>query len=177
MARHGGWRRRGAKGRFKYVNARGKRITDPDRLGRIEELANPPAWRDVWISPRPRAKLQATSLDRAERKQYLYHPEFRARQEHEKFDRLIRFAERLPGLRKAMSEHMDGEPLSPDWVCALAVRFINLGWFRVGTERLREEHAHVRDHDAAQGPRARTGQPHLVPFPREAPRALPHGAG
>ena len=135
MARHGGWRRRGAKGRFHYVNARGQRITDPDRLERIEELAIPPAWRDVWISPRPRAKLQATGLDRAGRKQYLYHPEFRARQEQEKFDRLIRFAERLPDLRKAMSKHMDGEPLSPDWVCAVAVRFINLGWFRVGTER------------------------------------------
>jgi DNA topoisomerase-1 len=156
MARDGGWRRRGAKGRFQYVNARGQRITDPDRLERIEELAIPPAWRDVWISPRPRAKLQATGLDRAGRKQYLYHPEFRARQEQEKFDRLTRFAERLPDLRKAMSEHMDGEPLSPDWVCALAVRFINLGWFRVGTERyaksartfgittLRKSHVSVR---------------------------------
>jgi DNA topoisomerase-1 len=156
MARQGGWRRRGAKGRFHYVNSRGKRITDPDRLERIEELAIPPAWRDVWISPRPRAKLQATGLDRAGRTQYLYHPEFRARQEQEKFDRLVRFAERLPDLRKAMSEHMDGEPLSPDWVCALAVRFINLGWFRVGTERyaknartfglttLRKSHVSVR---------------------------------
>jgi len=156
MARQGGWRRRGAKRRFHYVNARGKRITDPDRLERIEELAIPPAWRDVWISPRPRAKLQATGLDRAGRRQYLYHPDFRARQEQEKFDQLIRFAERLPDLRKAMSKHMDGEPLSPDWVCALAVRFINLGWFRVGTERyaknartfgittLRKSHVSVR---------------------------------
>jgi len=156
MARRGGWRRRGAKGRFHYVNARGKRITDPDRLERIEELAIPPAWRDVWISPRPRAKLQATGLDRAGRRQYLYHAEFRARQEQEKFDRLIRFAERLPDLRQAMSEHMDGDPLSPDWVCAVAVRFINLGWFRVGTERyaksartfgittLRKSHVRVR---------------------------------
>ena len=135
MSRKGGWRRRGAKGRFHYVNARGQRITDPERLDRVEALAIPPAWRDVWISPRPRAKVQATGLDSAGRRQYLYHADFRARQEQEKFDRLVRFAERLPALRKAMSEHMDGEPLSPDWVCALAVRFINLGWFRVGTER------------------------------------------
>jgi DNA topoisomerase IB len=67
MARRGGWRRRGAKGRFRYHDARGKRITDAEKLGRIEELAIPPAWRDVWISPHPRAKLQATGIDRAGR--------------------------------------------------------------------------------------------------------------
>jgi DNA topoisomerase IB len=135
MARRGGWRREGRKGRWRYVDARGRRITDPEKLERIEGLVIPPAWRDVWISPRPRAKLQATGLDSAGRRQYLYHPEFRAQQEREKFDRLVRFAERLPDLRKAMSKHMDGEPLSPEWTCALAVRLINLGWFRVGTER------------------------------------------
>ena len=135
MARRGGWRRHGRKGRFRYVDSRGKRITDPEKIERIEELVIPPAWRDVWISPRPKAKLQATGIDRAGRRQYLYHPEFRAQQEREKFDRLVRFAERLPDLRKAMSKHMDQEPLSPEWTCALAVRLINLGWFRVGTER------------------------------------------
>ena len=105
------------------------------KLARIEELVIPPAWKDVWISPRPGAKLQATGVDRAGRRQYLYHPEYRARQEQEKFDKLVGFAERLPDLRKAMSKHMEGEPLSPDWVCAVALRLINLGWFRVGTER------------------------------------------
>jgi DNA topoisomerase I len=156
MARRGGWRRRGRKGRFRYLNARGKGITDPDKLERIEELAIPPAWRDVWISPRPKSKLQSTGIDRAGRRQYLYHPEFRAQQEREKFDKLVRFAERLPDLRKAMSKHMDAEPLSPEWTCALAIRLINLGWFRVGTERyarttrtfgittLRKSHVKVR---------------------------------
>src|SRR5687768_11686625 len=135
MARRGGWRRKGRKENFHYVDSRGKRITDPEKIERIEALVIPPAWRDVWISPRPRAKLQATGIDRAGRRQYLYHPEYRAQQEREKFDRLVRFAELLPGLRKAMSKHMDQEPLSPEWTCALAVRLINLGWFRVGTER------------------------------------------
>ena len=156
MTRRGGWRRKGRKGQFHYVDAHGNRITDPEQLERIETLAIPPAWRDVWIAPGPRARLQATGLDRAGRRQYLYHPDFRARQEQEKFDRLVRFAERLPDLRKSMSEHMDGEPLSPDWVCALAVRLINLGWFRVGTDRyarkartfgittLRKNHVSVR---------------------------------
>ena len=135
MARTGGWRREGHKGRFRYYDSRGKQITDADKLARIEALVIPPAWKDVWISPRATAKLQATGVDKAGRRQYLYHPEFRARQEQEKFDKLVRFAERLPDLRKAMSKDLSGEPLTPDWVCALALRLINLGWFRVGTER------------------------------------------
>ena len=146
----------GRKGRFRYLDSRGKTITDPEKLARIEELVIPPAWRDVWISPRPKAKLQATGLDRAGRRQYLYHPDFRARQEQEKYDRLVRFAERLPDLRKAMSRHLAGEPFDPEWTCALAIRLINLGWFRVGTERyarttrtfgittLRKSHVSVR---------------------------------
>jgi DNA topoisomerase-1 len=135
MARTGGWRRKGRKGRFRYYDSRGKQITDADKVARIEALVIPPAWKDVWISARASAKLQATGIDKAGRRQYLYHPEFRARQEQEKFDKLVRFAEHLPDLRKAMSKGMDGEPLSPEWVCALALRLINLGWFRVGTER------------------------------------------
>ena len=135
MARTGGWRRERGKGRFRYYDSRGKQITDADKVARIEALVIPPAWKDVWISPRAGAKLQATGVDKAGRRQYLYHPEFRARQEQEKFDKLVRFAERLPDLRKAMSKDMDGDPLSPEWVCALALRLINLGWFRVGTER------------------------------------------
>jgi DNA topoisomerase-1 len=135
MTRRGGWRRKGRKGSFRYFNARGQEISDPEKIARIEELAIPPAWRDVWISPRPRAKLQATGIDRAGRRQYLYHPAFRARQEREKFDSLVRFAERLPELRSVMSMHMEKEPFDPDWTCALAVRLINLGWFRVGTDR------------------------------------------
>ena len=135
MARRGGWRREGRRGRFRYLDSRGKQITDPDKLARIEELVIPPAWKEVWISPRATAKLQATGVDRAGRRQYLYHPEYRARQERVKFDKLVRFAEKLPDLRKAMTKDLDGEPLSRDWACALALRLINLGWFRVGTER------------------------------------------
>ena len=135
MARRGGWRRKGRKGRFRYYDSRGKQITDAAKLARIDELVIPPAWKDVWIAPRGTAKLQATGVDRAGRRQYLYHPEYRAQQEQEKFDKLVRFAERLPDLRKAMTKDLDGEPLSPEWVCALALRLINIGWFRVGTER------------------------------------------
>jgi DNA topoisomerase I len=135
MARRGGWRRLGSRGRFRYVDSRGRPIADEEALERIESLRIPPAWRDVRISPRPFAKLQATGIDSAGRTQYLYHADFRARQEQAKFDKLIRFAEKLPELRTTMAEHMSLDPLEPEWTAAVAVRLINLGWFRVGDER------------------------------------------
>ena len=135
MARRGGWKRLGSRRRFRYEDSRGRPITDEAALERIDSLRVPPAWKDVWISPRAGAKLQATGVDSAGRRQYLYHPEFRARQEQAKFDRLVLFAERLPALREAMAEHMQQEPLSFEWTAAVAVRLINQGWFRVGDER------------------------------------------
>jgi DNA topoisomerase IB len=135
MARRGGWRRAGRRGRFRYYDARGNRIADPAKLERIEGLVIPPAWREVRISPRPGAKVQATGLDAAGRRQYLYHPDYRAQQEQAKYDRLIRFAERLPDLRETMAEHMELDSLERERVSAIAVRLINLGWFRVGSER------------------------------------------
>ena len=88
-----GWTRRGRKGAFRYFDQRGRQIRDAEKVERIEKLAIPPAWRDVWIAPGQRAKLQATGYDKAGRKQYLYHPSFRAAQEQAKYDKLIRFAE------------------------------------------------------------------------------------
>jgi DNA topoisomerase-1 len=129
----------GSKRRFRYEDSRGNRITDPEKLARIEGLKIPPAWRDVWISPRPAAKLQATGIDAAGRRQYLYHAQFRAQQEEAKFQKLIRFAEHLPELREAMSGHMELDPYARDRVSAVAVRLINMGWFRVGSERYARE--------------------------------------
>jgi DNA topoisomerase-1 len=156
MAQRIGWRREGSKRRFRYVDATGRRITDEEKLERILALAIPPAWKDVWIAPSARTKLQATGIDAAGRKQYLYHPEYRARQEQAKYDKLIRFAERLPELRQAMSGHMQLDGLPEEKVAAVAVRLINLGWFRVGSDRyakasrtfgittLRKSHVSVR---------------------------------
>src|SRR3954451_8752861 len=156
MPRKGGWTRVGSSGRFRYLDARGNAISDEEKLERIRALVIPPAWEDVWISPSARSKLQATGIDAAGRKQYLYHPDYRAQQEQAKYDKLIRFAEHLPQLRAAMSAHMDLDGLPPEKVAAIAVRLINLGWFRVGTERyakasrtfgittLRKSHVSVR---------------------------------
>src|SRR4051812_23481560 len=135
MSRRGGWSRKGPKGRFRYFDSRGKEITDREKLARIEQLVIPPAWTDVWISPRAGAKLQATGVDKAGRRQYLYHPAFRAQQEQAKFDKLVRFAEALPDLRLAMGEHMTHDPYDRERVCAIAVRLINMAWFRVGSDR------------------------------------------
>jgi DNA topoisomerase-1 len=130
-----GWRREGKRRPFRYFDARGTRIRDAATIERLDKLAIPPAWREVRISPGVKAKLQATGIDAAGRKQYIYHPDFRAQQEAAKFDKLIRFAEGLPDIRMAMGEHMTLDPLDPLRVCAIAVRMINLTWFRVGGER------------------------------------------
>jgi len=127
--------RTGRRGAFRYLDARGRVIRDEATLARIEALVIPPAWKDVWISPRANAKLQATGYDAAGRKQYLYHPAFRAAQEEAKYDSLIRFGERLPALRAAMAEHLDRDELDRERVSAVALRLISLGWFRVGSER------------------------------------------
>jgi DNA topoisomerase-1 len=156
MAKRTGWQRTGSKRRFRYLDAEGREIKDEVKLERIRALAIPPAWRDVWINPSARAKLQATGLDAAGRKQYLYHPDFRARQEAAKYAKLIRFAEALPALRESMAKHIELEGLPEERVAAIAVRLINLGWFRVGTDRyakssrtfgittLRKSHVSVR---------------------------------
>jgi DNA topoisomerase-1 len=140
VTRKGGWTRVGSRRHFRYLDGRGKRITDPAKLERIQELAIPPAWKEVWISPRPTAKLQATGVDAAGRRQYLYHEDYRAAQEEAKFHKLVRFADALPAFREAMSKHMELEPMSPEWTCAVAVRLINLGWFRVGDDRYTKAH-------------------------------------
>src|SRR4051794_30845251 len=135
MAARIGWTRKGSKRHFRYFDADGREITDEQKLERVRALAIPPAWKDVWISPSARSKLQATGVDAAGRKQYLYHPDYRAKQEQAKYDKLIRFAERLPQLREAMAEHMQLDGLPPEKVAAIATRLVNLGWFRVGGDR------------------------------------------
>jgi DNA topoisomerase I len=150
--------RTGRKGAFRYLDSRGRYIRDAAAIERIERLAIPPAWKDVWIASRPRSKLQATGVDKAGRKQYIYHPEYRAEQDRAKFERLIRFGERLPALRKAMAQDLDNGELDRDRVCAIALRLIDLGWFRVGSDRhtrtsgtygittLRKRHVSVSGH-------------------------------
>jgi DNA topoisomerase I len=134
MPRRGGWSRLGRR-RFRYVDSHGRPIEDEAALERIRSLVIPPAWTDVWISPNAGAKLQATGVDAAGRRQYLYHPNFRAAQERAKFERLLHFAQSLPTLRGRARRHLALGPYERDWACAIAVTLINDAWFRVGSDR------------------------------------------
>ena len=126
-------RRRRGKG-FEYRDEDGRRITEDEVMSRIRELGIPPAWEDVWICPYPMGHLQATGTDAAGRKQYLYHPQWRVRRDAEKFDDMARFARALPALRESVAADLEGTELTRGRVLALAVRLLDRGFFRIGSE-------------------------------------------
>ena len=126
-------RRRRGKG-FQYVDAEGTRVDDPELLQRIHELVIPPAWQEVWICPYPGGHIQATGIDARGRKQYLYHQKWRQRRDQEKFDSMIRFARSLPAMREAVDRDLAGGELSVEQVLACAVRLLDKGFFRIGSE-------------------------------------------
>jgi DNA topoisomerase IB len=109
-------------------------VRDAATLRRIRELVIPPAWEDVWICPDERGHLQAVGTDAAGRRQYLYHPEWRARRDVAKFARIEDFAEVLPGVRRRVTRdlHLPGMPR--DRALATAVRLLDDGAFRIGGE-------------------------------------------
>ncbi|MFF8606611.1 DNA topoisomerase IB [Streptomyces sp. NPDC015346] len=119
---------------FGYRDASGAPLTDPDQLARVRALAIPPAWRDVWICPWPNGHLQAVGTDDAGRRQYLYHEEFRARQERAKHEHVREMARALPDVRAQVAEDLRGRGLNRDRVTACAVRLLDLGFFRIGSE-------------------------------------------
>ena len=127
--------RRGRGRGFEYRDDEGRPITDPEDVARIRELGIPPAWRDVWICPNPRGHLQATGTDAAGRKQYLYHEAWRTRRDAEKFDDMVRFAHALPDLRDHVESDLDGDELTRERVLACAVRLLDRGFFRIGSEQ------------------------------------------
>ncbi|MGB9186348.1 MAG: DNA topoisomerase IB [Solirubrobacteraceae bacterium] len=119
---------------FSYADADGKPVKDPEEILRVKELAIPPAWQEVWICPDPRGHLQATGIDAAGRKQYLYHPRWREMRDREKFDRMVTFAQLLPRLRKRVLADLEGDGLDAQRVLACAVRLLDVGLFRIGSE-------------------------------------------
>ena len=131
-------RRRAGKG-FSYRDEDGRRIDDPDLLGRIKALAVPPAWTDVWICPDPAGHIQATGTDAKGRRQYRYHDEWRARRDRAKHDRMLEMAHALPRLRERLAQDLAAEGMGRDRVLAAAVRLLELGLFRVGGEAYVED--------------------------------------
>jgi DNA topoisomerase-1 len=126
-------RRRCGKG-FMYLDEDGERLTDAEVIARITSLVIPPAWRDVWVSPDPFGHIQATGFDEAGRKQYLYHPRWRARRDQEKFEDMVRFAGSLPALRAVVAHDLALDDLSREQVLACAARLLDRGFFRIGSE-------------------------------------------
>jgi DNA topoisomerase IB len=129
-------RRRG--GGFSYLDAEGGRVSDEDTLDRIRGLAIPPAWRDVWICGDPYGHIQATGLDEAGRKQYLYHERWHLRAAQRKFESMREFAATLPKLRRAVKKDIAGEGMPRERALACAVRLLDLGLFRIGGEEYAE---------------------------------------
>jgi DNA topoisomerase-1 len=126
-------RRRRGRG-FEYRDEDGERIDDPETLERIRTLAIPPAWQEVWICSDPLGHIQATGLDARGRKQYRYHDRWRERRDREKFDSMVEFARSLPALRKQVERDLRRRKLSRARVLACAVRLLDRGFFRIGSE-------------------------------------------
>jgi DNA topoisomerase IB len=151
-----GYRRRRAGRGFAYYDIDGTLIKD-DRLDRIRGLAIPPAWRDVWICPWPNGHIQAIGVDAAGRRQYRYHDAWRVRRDAEKHERVLEIARQLPDVRDAVVAALQGDGLTRERVLACAVRLLDLGAFRVGSEQYAEENGTFglatlrRDHVRVRG--------------------------
>jgi DNA topoisomerase IB len=153
-----GYRRRRAGRGFSYADIDGSPIKD-ERLDRIRGLAIPPAWKDVWICPWPNGHIQATGVDAAGRRQYRYHDQWRARRDAEKHQRVLEIARQLPDVRDAVVAAIRTRGLSRERVLATAVRLLDLGTFRIGSEQYEEENGTFglatlkRDHVSVRGER------------------------
>ena len=131
-------RKKRGKG-FAYVDWDGNRVTDPATIERIEALVIPPAWTDVWICPWPNGHIQAIGIDVKGRKQYRYHDKWRERRDREKFEHMLAFARSLPAIRQRAAADLAQDGLGRDRVLACAVRLLDIGFFRIGTEGYAEE--------------------------------------
>ena len=128
-----GWtRRRSGKG-FVYLDEHGNRL-DGEQVQRCKDLVIPPAWKDVWITPHPNGHLQAVGTDDAGRRQYLYHPQWRASRDAAKFDRILGFGKALSKARERVLTDIGAEGMSQERACAVAVRLLDLGYFRIGND-------------------------------------------
>jgi DNA topoisomerase-1 len=128
------------RGRYwMYFDADGNRITDREEIDRLNAVGMPPAYERCWFCPYPNGHLQAVGFDAKGRKQYRYHPDFRAEQENKKYERLAAFGRSLPKLRKKVEEDIAGKPTSYEAVLAAIVRLIESTHMRVGNEEYAQE--------------------------------------
>jgi DNA topoisomerase-1 len=172
--RTAGIRRIGTLNRFRYVDARGRSVTDRAVLQRIRALVIPPAWRDVWICADPRGHLQATGRDARGRKQYRYHPLWREVRDEVKYGRLLAFAKALPRIRSRTKADLARRGLPREKVLAAVVQLLEKTLIRVGNEEyarqnrsfglttLRDQHAKVNGSSVRFEFRGKSGVQHAV---------------
>lgn len=133
-------RERRGKG-FAY-RQHGELVTDTKTLDYIKSLAVPPAWNNVQIAVDKDAKILASGIDNAGRRQAIYHPDFRAEQEQAKFERILDFAESLPKLRKQIEHDLAQRKLTKDKALACVVKLMDEAYFRVGNQQYARENQH-----------------------------------
>lgn len=163
------------KGRgFVYRTANGRLLRDARTLNRIRALVLPPAWTDVWISPDPRAHLQATGRDARGRKQYRYHPLWTAERDSNKYHRMLAFADALPAIRRRTRRDLLNRALSLPRVLATVVSLLERTHIRVGNEEyartnqshglttLRDRHVKIRGKRLRFAFRAKSGVSQIV---------------
>lgn len=146
-------------GGFRYRDASGKPVKDPNEIRRINKLAIPPAYTRVWICPRANGHLQATGYDARGRKQYRYHADWQALRGDSKFERLQAFGKALPRIRARVARDLAphrNKPVGRSLVLATLVRLLDTTFVRVGNDEyardngsyglttLRNPHAGVR---------------------------------
>lgn len=127
------YRKKQGKG-FRYTDQQGAVVTDKEEKDYIKSLVIPPAWKEVEISEKRGSKILVTGRDVQGRKQYIYHPKFRKKQEQKKFDRIIDFAEQLEHMRRVTGQHMRKRKPTREKVLATMVRLLETAFFRPGSD-------------------------------------------
>ncbi len=130
-----GIRRKKLRGKLCYFDADGQRIKDPDEIKRINALAVPPAYSDVWICADPRGHLQATGRDARGRKQYRYHARWREVRDADKYSRMLEFGGALPKLRRQLEALLAAPGFSRDKVMATVITLLDATLIRVGNSQ------------------------------------------
>lgn len=169
-----GLRRKVLRGKFAYFDTQGQRIKDPDEVKRINALAVPPAYTDVWICADPMGHLQATGRDARGRKQYRYHARWREVRDENKYSRMLEFGAVLPKVRKQMEAHLGLPGLPREKVMATVLSLLDTTLIRVGNSQyardnrsyglttLRGRHVDVKGASIAFEFRGKSGVEHKV---------------
>ena len=130
-----GYTRRKQGRYWQYFDETGQRVTDRDTIDRLNSLALPPAYIDAWFCKDENGHLQATGVDARGRKQYRYHPQFRARRDKKKYNGTLEFGAALPKLRKKVEADLKKSPLCREAVLAAVVRLLDTEYLRIGNEQ------------------------------------------